>query len=638
MFLKNQPHIVILIRIIIRIIQVFRESFFRTDNDLIDRFRHKSILYHKNRARTTENKLKNNRIVIRMKMIDKYTVSFFLHKEGDYVLPHHHDKFEIIYYTSGKGTTIIGDEQFKYRQDNLIVIPPNVRHDEYAIEPTGVMYCSVDNSYALTDKPVKIALDENNAEKMQAVKSAMQTMIGVKRNADGGDDNQSALKIVGVIMQLLQEKNGNHKDETKKLIEFAKTYILKNFNYRINYVLLAEKIGYSYDRFRHLFHDFYGQTIKEYELLLKFSYARSLLIESNEPIGKIAIRCGFKTANAFCNWFQREMGITALQYRKIVSKKWFYGICNISQRNDYMKNLIIDTDLGCDCDDAGALALAHLFYNFNIANILCETHCINDESGCKLIDEINAYYGKKFETGIALQSKINPEEYFGKFVYKIVGKSDGCTKYESADKVTSKALEAAEDGSVTLIYIGQLNNLASLLRQHYPLVKQKAEKIVVMGGCFAEYDEFYRHNNYSFRGEFNIATDVKSAKEAVSYTDLKIDFVDYTCGANVLTGKAFSRLENNIVKDIYRLNTTEMRASWDLVAVLYAMEFKKDFFRVSDYGKVEITDTGKTLFKIGGGKHRYVSLNVDETEISDFLEKILQLNIRQKIDTNKEIL
>lgn len=169
-------------------------------------------------------------------------------------------------------------------------------------------------------------------------------------------------------------------------------------------------------------------------------------------------------------------------------------------------------------------------------------------------------------------------------------------------------------------------------------MKQKAEKIVVMGGCFAEHEDFYKKNNYSCREEFNIATDVESAKEAVSYTDLNIDFVDYTCGANVMTGKAFSSLENNIVKDIYRLNKTEMRASWDLVAVLYAMELKKEFFGVSDYGRVEITDAGNTLFKTGGGKHRYVSLNVDETEIADFLEKILQLNIRRKIDRNIEIL
>ena len=104
------------------------------------------------------------------------------------------------------------------------------------------------------------------------------------------------------------------------------------------------------------------------------------------------------------------------------------------------------------------------------------------------------------------------------------------------------------------------------------------------------------------------------------------EFVDFTCGADVLTGKAFSRLENNIVKDIYRLNKTELRASWDLVAVLYAVEAKKEFFGVSEYGKVEVTDTGKTLFTVGGGRHRYVSLKADEAEIADCLEKILQLN------------
>ena len=57
-------------------------------------------------------------------------------------------------------------------------------------------------------------------------------------------------------------------------------------------------------------------------------------------------------------------------------------------------SLIIDTDLGCDCDDAGALAVAHALEGEGLCRIVAMTHCTSRFDGYAAMDAINRYYGR----------------------------------------------------------------------------------------------------------------------------------------------------------------------------------------------------------------------------------------------------
>jgi len=56
--------------------------------------------------------------------------------------------------------------------------------------------------------------------------------------------------------------------------------------------------------------------------------------------------------------------------------------------------LILDTDIGCDCDDAGAMAVMNALADFGECEILAVTHCTSREDGAGCIDAINTYYGR----------------------------------------------------------------------------------------------------------------------------------------------------------------------------------------------------------------------------------------------------
>ena len=59
------------------------------------------------------------------------------------------------------------------------------------------------------------------------------------------------------------------------------------------------------------------------------------------------------------------------------------------------KNIILDTDIGPDCDDAAALAMLNLYADQGLCRILGITHCTSNPYGAGTIDAINRYYGRE---------------------------------------------------------------------------------------------------------------------------------------------------------------------------------------------------------------------------------------------------
>jgi len=57
-------------------------------------------------------------------------------------------------------------------------------------------------------------------------------------------------------------------------------------------------------------------------------------------------------------------------------------------------SLIIDTDLGPDCDDAGALAVAHALEQRGEAKVLAVGYATSNPYGAPACDAINTYYGR----------------------------------------------------------------------------------------------------------------------------------------------------------------------------------------------------------------------------------------------------
>lgn len=563
----------------------------------------------------------------------------YRHKQTDYVVPHAHEYTEIIYYVKGKGlTNVYGDTpyNFCYCEDSLIIVPPQMKHDEYSATDTEIVCNQVDVKGECFSQPQFIKKTAKNSELFDRIKNRMTEINQLYSRLKKGKDRKAEERLIDILGHLeidvyrlveLSDKKGRF--YYADTVNAVKTYIRKYFHSKIDFSILANDFGYSYDRFRHIFREYTGMTLYAYLQGLRLNDAKRLLAVTNMKIGEIALKTGFSGSVRFCEWFNKMVGVSPLKYRDMNKMLKWGVVWNLSDMQENMRtvNLMLDTDLGCDCDDAAAIAIVNVFQRERTVNVLCMTQCLNDTDAGRAIDWINGYYGNDFEIGISDNSLVEAEKYLPRYVYKLREEFDKSKKLYSSVELMKEKLRKAEAGSVTMVFIGQLNNFAKLLSsaEGKDLVREKVCKIVIMGGNFSDYGEYYLFRGQKFSSEFNIGLDVESAKIVTDCAELPLEFIDFNQGLKVLTGKVLKEQMKNPVARIYDLFGVTDRESWDLIAVLYAILGGGGMFEASEYGKVAVSDDGRTTFRAGEGKHRILELKKSKEateQINDILVRI----------------
>lgn len=289
-----------------------------------------------------------------------------------------------------------------------------------------------------------------------------------------------------------------------------------------------------------------------------------------------------------------------------------------------IRKFILDTDLGPDCDDCGALAILDWYHKRGKAELLGVVHCTSDVQSVNVIAAINEWFG--VEVPIAQTERkgfFDDPNYqtYTKPVSDAYLKNHPAAKYESAVPMMRRLL--AENRDVTLVYVGFFSNLSDLLKSDgdgispltgIELVKQSVSSVVCMGGCFEP----------PYNREFNIAGDIPAAQFVTEHCPVPLVFCGFEAGVNVITGATLGGCDDCYpVKQAYGcyLENPYLRPSWDLVTVYYALEPQLDGWIVSDECKVRFNDDATTSVSegTGAGFVRYS----DERELEKKLDEIL---------------
>lgn len=314
-----------------------------------------------------------------------------------------------------------------------------------------------------------------------------------------------------------------------------------------------------------------------------------------------------------------------------------------------MEKLIIDTDLGFDCDDAGALAIANKLKNAGKVEILAVTHSVNKKIGGDAICLINDYYGNgNIPVGIAERYALNVDNFYDEFYakfhyadnfcgwaekptfYKILNKFDFSKyrdkEYSPAKDVIINALKQSSDGEVTIVCIGQANNVADVLNKNISLFQKKVKRVVVMCGNFNDYDYEYRLGDVFWKGEFNVLLDICSMQRLFAEKEIPIFVLDFNQGCNVLSGAPLQNQSDNPIKTAYFAHGNGVNfnlPSWDLMTVMFASGIFFDEFALSKSGSVIIDDNGKSVFTEGTGKHKLIYRKSSVCKFSSLINELL---------------
>ena len=144
----------------------------------------------------------------------------------------------------------------------------------------------------------------------------MQEEMYLKRNEYELYLNLLMSQIVIIIGRML---NGNRRSSDGIL--YAAKYIRENYGHDMDFKILSESIGYSYDRFRHLFKNAMGISPYSYLLGIRMTNAKRLLKSTDYPVKKIGIMCGYNQPSRFISAFFKSTGVSPLKFRKTVITK-----------------------------------------------------------------------------------------------------------------------------------------------------------------------------------------------------------------------------------------------------------------------------------------------------------------------------
>ncbi|WP_158857112.1 nucleoside hydrolase [Lunatibacter salilacus] len=270
--------------------------------------------------------------------------------------------------------------------------------------------------------------------------------------------------------------------------------------------------------------------------------------------------------------------------------------------------IILDTDMGSDCDDAGAFALLHRYQDLGMAEII---GCIYSSGkvpfGAGIVEAINIYYGRPdipigayhgAEVGDPVD-KMTAEKLArdtAAFKNSIIYNTDA----EEQTRLNRKLLASSEDHSVTYVTIGHTKGLYDLLvsgpddmspLSGYELVDEKIEKWVSMGGVGAY------NQDQKFVSDWNLFQNGSASYSRYLVENFPRPAYFSDGGSNVMTGKSLKHTPpGNIVRAVYRdwlwnmskKTLDDQRPSWDLIAVYFAVEGLGDYLKDSGKGWMEI--------------------------------------------------
>lgn len=291
--------------------------------------------------------------------------------------------------------------------------------------------------------------------------------------------------------------------------------------------------------------------------------------------------------------------------------------------------IIFDTDIGTDVDDAGALAILHVMADRGEARILAAMSANKNRWCAPAIDVVNTYYGRPDLPIGCSRTGPDPEEWYHDSVEDFPHDLTSSGDAPDAVALYRRILAAEPDGSVTIVVVGWLTNMADLLDskpdQYSPLtgkelVRAKVKELVSMGGRWP--------NSPKKEGEYNFHMDGPAAHKVIAEWPGKIMFTGL--GKNVMTG---SRLvaeapKDNPVPAFYRnffkgYNVTE-RSSWDLIAVLYAVRGLSDYFTEVTGGKSISKEDGTNQWIPGPvSNHAYLAHKLPEADLAEVIEQLL---------------
>jgi inosine-uridine nucleoside N-ribohydrolase len=302
-----------------------------------------------------------------------------------------------------------------------------------------------------------------------------------------------------------------------------------------------------------------------------------------------------------------------------------------AQINGRSANIILDTDIGPDYDDVGAMAMMHALADKGEVRPLAVISSNKNELVVPTIEILNTYFGRpELPTGAPKGNGASfgatqkwPEMLVEKYPHKIAKTSDAPDAVATYRQILAKQ----PDQSVTIVTVGFLTNLADLLDSGpdknsqlsgSSLVRKKVKQLVSMAGGFPK------------GWEYNVRVDSVASAKVFSEWPTEILFSGFEIGKEIKTGKKLIANESlkSPVKEVFAMampqskEDADGRMSWDQTAVLVAVRGIQPYFGVKR-GKIVIQGGSNSWQDDPMGPHAYLTPAMPVEQLTALIEGLM---------------
>lgn len=312
------------------------------------------------------------------------------------------------------------------------------------------------------------------------------------------------------------------------------------------------------------------------------------------------------------------------------------------------QKIIFETDMGNDVDDALALDMLMKYVEDGRIELLGISSNKRDRGSVEYLDQLTTWYGHPeipigyVVDGVPCQDAVN-------YALEVVEMTDstGAPLFARSHvtdnfvkpsvQMYRELLAAQPDSSVTVVSVGFSTNLAQLLDSKpddisplsgRDLVASKVSRLVTMAGEFranGDADTLKRMT------EYNIVRDIPAAAKVFAEWPTPVVTSPFELGIDVpYPGQSilndFTWATAHPVVEAYKVYMPMPydRPTWDLTAVLYAVEGLDGYFGISETGDIAVDGRGGTYFTPDANGTRQI-LTADSVQGANITNRFVEL-------------
>lgn len=236
------------------------------------------------------------------------------------------DEYQLVYLVSGEG--IFESKHCpiqKIQSGNIFMLFPGEWHSYRPLSDTGweeywvgfkgkEMDEKVENGFFNVHSPVfRIGLSEEIVKLYSHILDLSQKQPPGHQQYMAGIVNH----MLGIVYSQSMMGTPNT-PKIEEMVNHAKIFISANLQSPIYSAQIAEQLKVNHLYFCRKFKQYTGFSPSRYILEMRIQRSKQLLCSTNLNSQQIAYDCGFESSGYFCMVFRKKVGMSPLEYRKVV--------------------------------------------------------------------------------------------------------------------------------------------------------------------------------------------------------------------------------------------------------------------------------------------------------------------------------